>query len=564
MLLALLAATASAQPVLAPDSLQALASRAARAGLIADSTASLLASCAHAGVPLTRSAVADAAVAMRGVGPIPSRMTVGDPSADQADHEVRWVEKMVTTGVLTTQDADALRHLARAAAANIPDHAREAVASRLMVEYARSLVRGRVALDPSWLASDAETWEEAGLLGAVARDRLVADARARRLFDPADVVRYLSAAEPTGADYELYQSGDPVLDSLRSYVEAGVRLLRRRGVADLHVEELALDSVFHVRPSYAGDEPERRYLTHILVATINGVPYRQRVQSEPDALALLNRALRDRSSVYRLGAVGVSDLDRRRAEAYILVLTNAQRAMLSSERASALSAPRLAHFKAASAYREGPCREFAFHTSFVAELGINVDGPKATGREGALTRDGLARTLSRLDAVGVLDHLSAQEKAEVQRRLFELYLTLPREIIEAVPRLAVSFHGDDATYGESQPYADQIRQFASVSRGTFRPTDITDTFSFEADSARVGFTSEGVRYETTVPASSWLYASFVGLIADATSDHEIRLYRLGEYTEEGFAFLTRDQWAALAQLGLLANGADLVGPADYP
>ena len=563
-LFVLLATAASAQPVLAPDSVQALAGRAARAGLIADSTALLLASCARAGVPLTRSAVVDAAVDMRGVGPIPNQTAVGDPSADHAGHEAQWVEEMLTAGVLTAQDADALRRLARAAAANIPDHAREAVTSRLMVEYARGLVKGRAALDPSWLAADARAWEDAGLLDAVARVRLLADAHARRLLTPADVVRYLDAAEPTGADYERHRPSAPALDSLRSYLEAGTRLLRRRGVADLRVEGLVLDPVFRLGPSYVDDEPERQYRTNILTANINGVPYRQRVRSESDALTLLNRVLRDRPSVYRLGVVGVPDLDQQRAEAYVLVLTNAQRVMLSSERLSGLPAPRLAHLRTASVYRDGPCRELAFRTSFVADLGIDIDGPTATGREGALTRDGLARALSRLEAVGVMDHLSVEERAETQSRLSERYLGSPREIIEAVPRLAVSFHGDDGTYGGGHPYADQIRQFASVSRGTFRPTDITDTFSFEADSARVGFTLEDVRHEATVPVGSWLYDSFVGLIADATSDNETRLYRLGQYTEEGFAFLTREQWATLAQLGLLADGAGLVDPADYP
>ena len=562
--LVLLATAASAQPVLAPDSLAALASRAARAGLVADSTAARLASCSRAGVPLTRSAVVDAAVGMRGMGPIPNRMTVGDPPANQGGHEGRWVEEMVTAGVLTPRDADALGRLARAAAADVPDHARESVTYQLEVEYARGLVKGRVALAPSWLAADAETWEGAGLLDAVARDRLLADARAGRLLVPADVVRYLGAAEPTGADYVRYGPGDPALGPLRSYLEAGVRLLHRRGVASLRVEGLALDSAFHVGPSYFGDEPEQRYRTDIVAATISGVPYRQRVRSASDALTLLNRVLRDRRSAVRLGAVGVPDLDLRRAEGFVLALTNAQRAVLSSERLSALSAPRRAHVRAASAHRDGPCRELAFHTSFVADLGIDVDGPTATGREGALTRDGLARTLGRLEAVGLLAHLSPEERAALSDGLFEQYLGSPKEIIEAVPRLAVAFVGDDGTYGGGQPYAGEVRQFARASRGTFRPADVTDTFSFEADSALVGFTSGGVRYETTVPVDDWLYAGFVGLIAQATAGHDARLYRLGRYTEEGFAFLTREQWAELATLGLLADGAGLVDPADYP
>ena len=563
-LLALLATAASAQPVLAPDSAGALAGRAARAGLLSDSTAAHLASCAEAGVPVTRSALVDAVARDQGAGPLPFEIVAYDTLAARAPPP-RWVERLASAGLLTPTDAQALGPLVDLALAEFPNGVPASYVSAQALRLVAALARARATLDPDWLAADARLWVDGGLMNEASRSRLLRDARAGRLWTPYNALAYLDVVEVIQTGYERYGGGDLALDSVRVLVDAGARLLRRRGVADLQVEGLALDSVQQADPAEPHPDGLELSPKYVLSARVDGVAYRQEVGYRGTGLTLLNRVLRDRRSPYRLGTAPMPDRERQRSATAVLVLTPAQRGLLSPSRLGDVSPPRQRVIRAAGeAGGDTPCRDLAFAAFQAAQLEIDVRGPTATGREGALTHEGLTRVLDRLGAVGLLDSLSLDERAAVREGLFEQYLDNVHEIWYVIPGLAVSFHGDDGTYGGGQPYADAIRQFERVSRGAFRPTDVTDTFSFEADSAHVGFTSGAVRYETTVETGSWLHASFVGLIAQAVAHQDVRLYRLGRYTEEGFAFLSREQFATLAQLDLLADGAGLVDPADYP
>ena len=517
-------------------------------------------------MPVTRSALVDAVARGQGIGPFPLGIVAYDTLAARAPPP-RWVERLASAGLLTPTDARALGPLVDLALAEFPDGVPASYVSAQALRLVAALARARATLDPDWLAADARLWVDGGLMDEASRSRLLRDARAGRLWTPYNALAYLDVVEVIQTEYERYGGGDLALDSVRVLVDAGARLLRRRGVADLQVEGLALDSVRRARVDPAEHDPDslEPLPQHILSARVDGEAYRQEVGYRGTGLTLLNRVLRDRGSPYRLGTAPLPDRERQRSATAVLVLTPAQRGLLSPSRLGVVSPPRQRVIRAAGEVgRDDPCRDLAFAAFQVAAFEVDVGGPTATGREGALTRDGLARVLDRLGAVGLLDSLSLDERAAVREGLFEQYLDNVHEIWYVIPGLAVSFHGDDGTYGADQPYADAIRQFERASRGAFRPTDVTDTFSFKADSARVGFTLAGVRYETTVKTGSWLHASFVGLIARATAGQDVRLYRLGRYTEEGFAFLSREQFATLAQLDLLADGAGLVDPADYP
>lgn len=550
LLLSLLTATASAQPVLAPDSVRALAQRAAQSGLLADSTATEITRCAAEGIPVTRSAIVDAVVRHH-VGEWSFLTDVMSPPgpSDMADEPAAfmsaWVDRLAAAGLVTPDDVRATAALLAEATEAVP--AIDAPASQAaLLRAVGALLAQRLALNPAWLAEDAEQWVREGMLTDAGRTRLLADARAGRLWAPHEVLPYLDATERTGVEPTRASSGVPSLDTLATLMDAGVRLLRRRGVVDLQVEGLAVNSG---RRGSVRAPP-------VLTAQVDGVEYSQQAWSVYAPLTLLNRVLRDRRSPYRLHTSPLLSPDRQRTEIAVLALTPAGRALLQPREAGDFSPPRRSVLEAlGQANPDASCRGLAFQALRAVYLEIEVAGPSATSYEEALSSDGVARVLDQLAAARTFDHLSAERRAEVRDALSERYLTGPRDVLEAMPERITTFAGDDGTYGGGQPYADEIRRFAQASHGAFRPTGLVDTFSSGADSARVAFVADGRAFETTVAVGGWLSSSFVDLIAAAVEGSGVRLYRLGSFTEDGFAFLTPEAWAALATLGSFGDGA---------
>lgn len=567
LLLPLLTATASAQPALAPDSVRVLAQRAAQSGVLTDSAATEIAQCAAGGIPVTRSAIVDAVVRQH-VGEwslLTELAAPTDPSGmadDPAAFVSSWVGRLAASGLFTPDDVRATAAPLAEVVAALSETGAPVPRPALMRVIAGALT-WRLALNPTWLAEDAARWADEGMITDVGRARLLGDAQAGRLLTlndlvltsmgalqaPHAVLRYLDVTELTGVEPTRRGADAESLGTLATLMDAGVRLLRRRGVADLRVEGLAVDSV---QRAPSGARP-------VLTAQVDGVEYRQRGGSARASVTLLNRVLRDRRSSYRLYTTSVTGPNRQRAEIAILVLTPASLALLQPREPADFAPSRRRVLEAFGQTDVDPaCRSLALSTLVATYFELEVSGPPVTAYEEALSSEGAARALDQLAAAGMLDHLSAEQRAGVRDALSERYLTGPRDVLSAVPGLVTSFMSDDGAGEEGQPYADAIRQFAQVSNGVFRPASIVDTSSARADSARVGFTVDGRRFEATLAGGSWIDASFVGLIAAAVEDSGVRLYRLGRDTEDGFAFLTPEAWAVLATLGSLGDGAGAV------
>lgn len=563
VLLTLLATAASAQPVLPVDSVAALAARAQAVGLLSDSSAAVLAGCAEAGAPVTRSGIVEAvwresARDFRGLGPspFPNQMVFLEADSTVSYPPVRWADSLAAAGVLTAADLRAVGPVLDAAFEGLPAGLPPA-ASLVQFQLISPLVAAREAVDPAWLAGEADWWTERGLIGVAGRDRLLRAAREGRLLTTYDAVGFLDVVAQT--EVTSTQSVDwrsVSVDTLAHVVAVAADLLRQRGVADLRVEGLAVEAVRRYGPAWS-EEGWAWDTTRVLTADVDGVAYRQEVEGYGvGPLLLLNRVLRDRGSVHRLFLIPLPDFARQEVRLGIAVLTEAERRVLEPQRLSHLSPQRRALAEAGRRWDpwddEDPCGRIVGSTlDALVEADVEVEGPERSGQESLLTTEAVRRALDRIEAVGLLDGLAPDVRASLRAGLQEQYLREPGDILKAFPNLVVSFHGDDAAYGP-EPYAEHVRLFAAASRGAFTPIDVSDSFSYDADSAAVAFTSGGRRYETRLEVSGdWLFAGFLDPIVEATAAGEARLYRLGPYTEDGFIFLTPEQRRALQGTGLL-------------
>lgn len=576
LFLSLLAAAASAQPVLPADSARALAGRAATAGLLSDSSAAALAACAEAGAPLTRSSFveavwADAARRLRGLGPgpIPNQMVGYSIDSTAGSPHVRWVDSLAAVGLLSPDDLRTVRPVVDAVLEEVPENLPPA-ASLVQFQLIGPLVAAREAVDPSWLAGEADWWVEQGLMDDAERARLLRAARAGRLGTVYDAVGYLDAVAQTEVVSERSVDWRAAsADTLAHVVAVAADLLRQRGVADLRVEGLADDTVRRYRPAWVGDRDGWAWdTTRVLAARVDGVPYRQEVTYSQGPLALLNRVLRDRGAVHRLFWIPQPDLERRGLRLGVAVLTEAERRVLEPRRLSDLSPRRRALAEAGRSWdrwdADAPCGA-AVGSALNALVGADVDveGPERSGQESLLTTEAVRNALDRIEAAGLLAHLAADVRASVWAGLEERYLREPGEVLAAIPDLVVSFYGDDAAYGPD-PYAEHVRLFAAASRGAFAPTDVVDTFDPRADSVDVAFTAGGRRYRTRLEVDGdWLFAGFLDAVVEATAEGGARLYRLGPYTEDGFIFLTPAQRRALQGTGLLPTETSLLEPGFF-
>lgn len=567
--LTLLFATAGAcaQPFPSPDSSRSLVARSQAAGLLSDSSAAALTACLGRGVPLTRAAVVRAVwidVARRsgGVGgplPIPNRMAVYTPDTAATVPPVQWADSLRAAGLIDAADVRAVRALggeylgAMSQTRGLPVEA-----SVAQFQVVAPLLALRERTSAPWLAVDADRWVGAGLMTGAGRDRLLADARAGRLRLPHDALAYVDAVAVTDVEVaDRWRVGGTSLDSLRALAETAAGLLRRRGVADLVLTGFAVDSVRRYEYNPYGIEPEYVYsdgTAAVLAVDVDGEPYRQRVGYGPAPLDLLNRVLRDRGSVHRLFYALVPTEGFETSRLAVAALTVHERRALTGDSQRYLTPAGREVVVAYRALPDGsPCRDLAWRALDAAGFDVDLTGPELSSDEMLLTTGRVRQALDGMGAAGLLDHLPPGVRSAVRDGVLDRSLREPDDILEAVPDLVVAFDGENAY--PPRPYAALVGRFAVVSRGAFAPTDVVDTFSYEADSVDVAFTSSGRRYAARLGVrSDWLDFDFLDLIAEATAGGAGRFYRLGPYSEDGYAYLTDAQRLALNRLRLLPVG----------
>ena len=563
----LFSAPVCAQAVLSEDALGDVLSRTRSAGLLADSSAAFLVGCAGEGVPVTRSAVveavwAEAARRLGGPGPDPFSPMMGFSVDSAATYPaVSWADSLAAVGLLDAGDLAAVRTFVGEYLDSFTDVPLGATVGQF--QMIAPLLATRERIDPAWLAADAEQWVAAGLMTRAGRDRLLADARADRLRLPQDALGYLDAFATTDVEVETRWRVDVSgLDSLQRLTQTAADLLRRRGVADLGLSAFAVDSVrrygynpYDIDSAYVAESRAPRRAV-VLSVRVDGAEYRQEVEPyRPAPLALLNRVLRDRGSVHRLFHAPVPVDGFETARLAVAALTVSQREALGGGRYGDMPPERRRIFETYRDLRErgSPCSQLSLNTFRLAEFDVDLAGPDLSTDETLLTTRRVRQALDGLEGAGLMDHLAPEVRDAVRAGVQERFLREPSEILEAVPDLVVAFDGENAY--PPRPYAALLGRFAAVSRGAFAPSDVVDTFSYDADSVDVAFTAGGRRYASRLGVQSdWLDVDVLDLVARATAGGAGRFYRLGPYSEDGYAYLTDAQRRALNRLRLLPVG----------
>lgn len=575
LLLAALAASASAQPGLPVDSARAVLDRLRASDLVADSTAGELAACAEAGAPVTPAVLVGAVrdhvcveEGMPGCG-TPFAGMVGMVKVDSLAPPfppVSWPDTLAAVGLLTDRERVSLVDEVEAVFAdvslrNIPPFALQQLTIMEAVLWARE----RMA--PEALAARADDWVAAGLMSPRGRQGMLRAVEAGEIRVLQDALLFIDAAVWTGVELPSRDGGEPLgrAEVDRLLMDA-TDLLRRRGVLDVQVSDVALDARDGAWLGPGASSPGARTgRSSVLSARVDGEAFRQRAYAWnrwEAAADLINQVLRERGRRERLFGFIVPRPSTTSGRLVLLVLTPEQLlAVQGHGRGDEVSPFSMGLLEMAQRFEKGtPCYPIAWR--YVMGQ-FDIDGPELRGPElqddeAALTHDAIGQTVDRLDAVGLLDALTPEQRAAYRDALQSRYLRSAEPLIEGLPGLVYRFDWERA-YGD-RPYAELLDDFAALSRGGFDPTDVVDTFSNEADSVDVAFTERGVRYEGTFAVrDEWLDSGILDLVAAATAGREARFYQLGRFTDDGVAYLTPAQAAVLRDLGLLTAAGGPVG-----
>ena len=563
VLFAFVAASASAQGSLPAHDVRAAVDRLRAADLLADSTAEAVATCAESGVPLSRSAlvgrVKDHVCTRSGLPGCgtPFAGMIGMARIDSLASwpPVAWVDSLVAVGLLSDRERQSIGPVVEEAFdADLPPPF--AFHQLGLIER---LLQARELVSPEALAARADEWSAVGVLTDAGRERMLAAARAGDIAFLHDAFLYADVTERAGVEVRDANAALGVSAYAR-ILRTGAALLRRRGVLDLDVRDVALDRIEIVwADPYEAAAGGRVRTVEALVAHVDGrTLHQRRGGGRPGAaVSLLNQVLRDRGRAERLFQFVATD-EGGAAELALAVLTPEQYLVVVGARDSETLSPRvLALLEATSRFDEGTfCGQLGAAQAFtlLAFGTLELDGPEWTDDESALTHEAVDRTLDGLEAAGLLDSLTDVQRAAVRRSVHSRYLRSRRDLVERVPHVVLQFDWDRAY--PPQPYAQFVRDLATITRGGFAPTDFVDTFAPEADSVTVAFTEDGRRFETTLPVSDeWLSRDVLDLVVEAVSDDAGAFYRLGQYVGAGLMYLTPDQVTTLQDLRLLSPDA---------
>jgi hypothetical protein len=174
--------------------------------------------------------------------------------------------------------------------------------------------------------------------------------------------------------------------------------------------------------------------------------------------------------------------------------------------------------------------------------------------DNSLTSDRIAEILTLFEQIGLFNHLSPIQIDAGQQRIAQTLITHPYELLKAFDNTLVVVE-DWETGNTVNPYQEFTREFAAASRGAFTPTDISNEFDWEHETAGQSFTINGTRYSTELEfQGDWLdpeFFTFIEEVVEETSP-EGKFYPLyGEYELIGYLFLTKQQRRTLEAEELL-------------
>lgn len=161
--------------------------------------------------------------------------------------------------------------------------------------------------------------------------------------------------------------------------------------------------------------------------------------------------------------------------------------------------------------------------------------------------DRIQAILDRLEAIGLLSHLTPQQKAKGKQKIAQQYINSSYELLSAFDNLMISF--DWETGNLEDPYRSLTERFAAASRGAFNPSRISDEFDLGKGVAGLFFFVNGIRYGSKLKFNGdWLDPEFITLIDRAVAEtvSDGKFYELYDGSGvEGYLFLTNQQRKAL-------------------
>ncbi|NJN56253.1 MAG: hypothetical protein HC879_01530 [Leptolyngbyaceae cyanobacterium SL_5_9] len=378
-------------------------------------------------------------------------------------------------------------------------------------------------LQPGAIAPYLEELNAIGILSDENLTRLLQDLSTRQIESENDFINYFDRALVLDLQNN---SSDPNDYFLRVH-QAIAQMLTETDIADIRLEDFRLEIL---------QEPDLYHLNEdhnlIVSARVNGRLYQQgsyyfssshengflgqinegdsyRQIDIEEAIHLFNKILRDQASPYRVYAVA-DEGDR----FGILALTEQQ-------------------------VRRYPGISYSSHRQ-------NYDN--------SLTSDRIEEILTLFEQISLFGHLTSTQINAGRQRIAQPLIIHPYELLKAFDNTLVVIE-DWETGNTVNPYQEFTREFAVASRGAFTPTDISNEFDWDNETAGQSFTINGTRYSTKLEfQGDWLdpeFFTFIKEVVEETSP-EGKFYPLyGEYELIGYLFLTEQQHRTLEAEELL-------------
>ena len=207
----------------------------------------------------------------------------------------------------------------------------------------------------------------------------------------------------------------------------------------------------------------------------------------------------------------------------------------------------------------GDSTELANQVGFIALTRAQADiyfdhGFEANHSPLRFTSDRIDEILDLFEQIGLLDHLSQSQVESSRKLIAEGYITLPDEIFSAFEDVILLFDWESGNI--DNPYQALTQQLAAISRGNFSPTQISNEFDLDTQTAAQTFILNGTRYHKQLNFNGdWLDRHFFEFVQSA-AEQEIstgKFYPIYfDYDEiAGYMFLTEIQLEALTSQNLI-------------
>lgn len=162
------------------------------------------------------------------------------------------------------------------------------------------------------------------------------------------------------------------------------------------------------------------------------------------------------------------------------------------------------------------------------------------------------------DSIGLFKHLDQAEKQNELLNLKNSFLYSNESILYRVKDICLGF--DWEMFDGNKPYEKAFKEFASITRGEFKPTNIGDDFAFNKKRCKISFDFNGKSYSEIVDVTGdWYSGKFLELINKAVEENNLsgKFYYLPDGGQaSGHIYLTTEQFNYLKSNNLFTFHKD--------